>query len=340
MEAVARPDHQHLAVTVALAPDVLEARNTGRAMCEGTTLSPTQRERVALIATELATNLVRHASAGGTMLFRRIDGRAGVECLCLDRGPGMADIAVALRDGASGGPGRGEGLGAVRRLSDAFDIHSRPGLGTAILARVSAEGDEEAGRAGPGVGAVMLAMAGMEQCGDGWMVRPDGLVVVLDGLGHGPEASLAARRAEASVMHGDPDPLHLLHAMHEALRGTRGAVAFVARLEADAVEFAGVGNIAGAIIGGDGIRRLHSSWGVVGGRLGTPGRRRMPWKAGEALLLHSDGVSRAAEAYAAAHLRYADPTLACAIALRDGTTKLDDQTVFIARHGGIESRPH
>jgi anti-sigma regulatory factor (Ser/Thr protein kinase) len=330
METIALPDHCHHQVHVAAPPDVLAARRVGHLLCERTGLSPEQQENVSLIITELATNLLRHATSGGTLLLRRLDGRTGVECISCDRGPGIADLPAALRDGHSSISGRGVGLGAIRRLSDEFHIHSEPELGTAVLSRVRRD-DAQAPAAAWRHGAVMLPMAGMSHCGDGWAVL-GGTVAVIDGLGHGLDASVAARRAEMSMRPGD-DPATAIQVMHEALQASRGAVAMVAQLDDDSVRFSGVGNIGGAVIAVDRLTRLHSSWGVVGDRISPPTVNRTGWQKGDVLLLHSDGVSRAIEAFAAAHLRYVEPALACAIVLRDASTKLDDQTVFMVRNG-------
>jgi anti-sigma regulatory factor (Ser/Thr protein kinase) len=81
--------------------------------------------RAGLIATELATNLVKH-TAGGELLVRDIPGRSvgEVEILSIDRGPGMPDVARSLVDGHSTAGSSGTGLGAIRRLADDFDIYS------------------------------------------------------------------------------------------------------------------------------------------------------------------------------------------------------------------------
>jgi anti-sigma regulatory factor (Ser/Thr protein kinase) len=223
METITLPDHCHHQVHVASLPDVVAARRLGTVLCQGTGLSLTQQEAVSLIITELATNLLRHATGGGTMWLRRLDGRAGIECLCCDRGPGIADLSAALQDGHSGAAGRGVGLGAVQRLSDEFHIHSEPLLGTAVLSRVR-RADRPAASSNWCHGAVMLPMAGQGHCGDGWVTTGRGLVALIDGLGHGPEASIAARRGELSIQ-TDADPPAAITAMHASLRGTRGAVA-------------------------------------------------------------------------------------------------------------------
>ena len=93
-------------------------------------ISEVEAGEVALVATELATNLVRHAG-GGELLVRPLTrgGDAGLEIVALDRGPGMADVGEALRDGYSTAGTKGAGLGAVRRLSDRFEVVLDTGRG-------------------------------------------------------------------------------------------------------------------------------------------------------------------------------------------------------------------
>ena len=67
----------------------------------------------------------------------RTDTGPEVEVLAIDSGPGMADVQRCLQDGYSTGGTPGTGLGAVRRQSSAFDVHSLPGRGTVVVARVS-----------------------------------------------------------------------------------------------------------------------------------------------------------------------------------------------------------
>ena len=77
--------------------------------------------RAALVATELATNLVRH-TPGGEIVLRGGDG--ALDVVAWDRGPGMPDVERSLVDGFSTAGGAGTGLGAVRRLADRFDLNS------------------------------------------------------------------------------------------------------------------------------------------------------------------------------------------------------------------------
>src|SRR5579862_4714517 len=90
---------------------------------------------VALAATEMATNLVKHAG-NGTILLQRVqeNGSAGLRLIAIDKGPGIPDLARALRDGHSTTGSMGTGLGAVRRVSDTFEIYTATGVGTLIRA--------------------------------------------------------------------------------------------------------------------------------------------------------------------------------------------------------------
>jgi anti-sigma regulatory factor (Ser/Thr protein kinase) len=98
-------------------------------------LDETACGKVGIIVNELANNILKHAGHG-TLLLQRVgvDG-AGVEVVGIDAGPGMADIEKCLADGYSTGGTAGNGLGAVQRLSDEFDIWSAPS-GTVVLSRL------------------------------------------------------------------------------------------------------------------------------------------------------------------------------------------------------------
>ncbi|MFD8235570.1 SpoIIE family protein phosphatase [Streptomyces sp. NPDC059696] len=111
-----------------------------------------------LVATELATNLLKHAE-GGQVLVDVVaapvlrEGRADarvVQIAAVDHGPGMPDVTAALRDGFSTSRSLGAGLGTCARLSDDFTLHSVPGRGTVAVARVSSAPRGIDGPAGPG----------------------------------------------------------------------------------------------------------------------------------------------------------------------------------------------
>ena len=159
--------------------------------------------RVPLIVTELATNLVQHAT-GGEIIIRMlpVEAAPGLEIVALDRGPGIADLRRCMTDGYSGGGTRGCGLGAVRRLSTGFDIYSMRPSGTVVISRVSSI-DGEAPALSE-FSAISIPAPNEIECGDAWQLRFVGhnlSVIVVDGLGHGPLAAKAA--AEGLVVFGD-----------------------------------------------------------------------------------------------------------------------------------------
>ena len=111
--------------------------------CTGHHFSPVLAAHVATAASELAHNLWMHTRSGGTLELRLLlagsggpAGRhgPGVELLAVDSGPGIPDLALALREGWSSGSGLGCGLPGVQRLMDTFDIQSAAGSGTTVRA--------------------------------------------------------------------------------------------------------------------------------------------------------------------------------------------------------------
>lgn len=119
--------------------DIPAARQAALALAGAIGLGRSAAYALATAVSELATNLVLHTTNGGTLRLAVVDagGRAGIEVESRDAGPGIPDLALALRDGFSTGGGLGGGLPGARRLMDEFEITSRtgPDAGTRIVAR-------------------------------------------------------------------------------------------------------------------------------------------------------------------------------------------------------------
>jgi serine/threonine-protein kinase RsbT len=116
--------------------DVERARRAVRGLARDIGFGQEDVERVALAATELATNLVRYAR-GGELVLSIVNDEPrgqGVEIVSSDIGPGIPDLDRALEDGFSTGGGLGGGLGGVGRLMDECTIRSGPD-GTHLVAR-------------------------------------------------------------------------------------------------------------------------------------------------------------------------------------------------------------
>jgi hypothetical protein len=219
----------------------------------------------------------------------------------------------------------------VRRLSALFDICSAPS-GTAIVSRIG-----PGAAVGPGAGGfewagISLPAPGETVCGDSWRVAEAGgecAVMVADGLGHGPLAAEAAARA-AGVFDATPfeDAVALIDRAHRALAGSRGAALAVARI-GGALRYAGVGNIAGLLNGGERPRGLASQNGTVGLQMRKPLVLDYPWPPQGRLVMHSDGLSHrwTLESYPGLALRH--PALAAAVLWRDHARGRDDATIVV-----------
>jgi anti-sigma regulatory factor (Ser/Thr protein kinase) len=298
-------------------------------------LSESEAGAAALIATEAATNILKHAGRG-EVLLREVIAPSGVEILALDHGPGMANVESCMRDGYSTAGSSGTGLGAMRRMSSNLEIYSQPGKGTALFAEIRRRSAEP----GPPfqVGAVSVPMSGEEVCGDGWAVlqeRDRIVLLVVDGLGHGPVAAQAAREAERVFAESAPyaTPTDLLERMHGALRTTRGAAVAVAEVDtlAGEVRFAGVGNIAG-MVRSQGVRRQTVSHnGTVGAAIRKLHEFTYSWSEDAVLLLHSDGINTSWQLENYPGLTNAHPALIAGVLYRDANRGRDDATVVVAR---------
>jgi anti-sigma regulatory factor (Ser/Thr protein kinase) len=316
-----------------------EARRVAVAIATGMGMGAVDAGRAAIVATELARNVLKHAG-GGLMLLGAFEdlGGVGVECLALDSGPGIADIAAALRDGYSTAGTSGTGLGAVRRLSHDFDHYSRPGKGTAFLARVR-PGEPRGGEVARvfSWGGLSLAKLGEHASGDGWRVKAqaeDLSVFVVDGLGHGPIAAEAARAAlrvyDADRGRADTE---MMARLHQALRPTRGAAASILRLQSgvDEVSFIGVGNVLGFVASDLDTRRMVNFNGTLGHALKTVRAFNHPTRGATLAVLASDGLGThwSLDSYPGLVTRH--PALIAAVLLRDFDRGRDDVTVVVAR---------
>ncbi|MFF5984999.1 SpoIIE family protein phosphatase [Streptomyces olindensis] len=293
-------------------------------------LGPHRTATAALVATELATNLLRHADGGRVLInlvdSARADGRrTAVQLLSLDHGPGIPDVAQAMRDGYSTAASLGAGLGTCRRIANAFDLHSAPGRGTVAMARID---HDPAVRGGapprPRVGGVNVPLGRAGHSGDawGWVHDGDRLTLLLaDGLGHGAKAAEASTAAVTELRGvADRPPAEILRHLGGPLRRTRGAAAAVAQLDLTSgrLAFSGIGNI-GARLRTDGTwKALLSQPGIVGAQApATVPVQREPWHADSLLVLHSDGLPARWTPPDDDTLLTRDPAVVAAAILRD-----------------------
>jgi anti-sigma regulatory factor (Ser/Thr protein kinase) len=315
-----------------------EARRVATSVAARAGLSEETRSDVGIVATELATNVVRHAGQG-TLLVRQLEGAGGgIELLCVDAGPGMRDPTACMADGFSTAAGMGTGLGAIRRLAHGFDLYTMPSQGTVVVARFWARRDQAEARAAGMLAGLAVAMAGETECGDGWAVRsvPGSTTVLLaDGLGHGSAAAAAAAMAvEIFRAHPSAAPADLVAMMHAGMRSTRGAAVAVAAsgpAAADGIRYVGVGNLSAVLARAGDSRSLMSHNGTVGMQARKIQELRYPWPEEAVLVMHSDGLQSHWRLDQYPGLAQRDAALIAGVLYRDFTRGRDDVSVVVQR---------
>ncbi|HEY0406331.1 MAG TPA: anti-sigma regulatory factor [Pyrinomonadaceae bacterium] len=114
--------------------DIAVARNEVRQLANALGFRIIDQTRLATVTSELARNAVKYGGRGRLILqpIYGSDGRDGLRLIFEDNGPGIADLAAAMRDGFTTGRGLGKGLPGSKRLVDEFKIESEVGRGTRV----------------------------------------------------------------------------------------------------------------------------------------------------------------------------------------------------------------
>ena len=113
--------------------DIVIVRQVVRSWAIELRFNLVEQTKIVTAASELARNTIDHGGGGTARLQSvRDGGRTGLRLTFEDKGPGIADLNLALKDGYTTGGGLGLGLSGARRLSNEFDIESRPGEGTRV----------------------------------------------------------------------------------------------------------------------------------------------------------------------------------------------------------------
>jgi anti-sigma regulatory factor (Ser/Thr protein kinase) len=315
------------------------ARRTAQNLAQQHGFDATDAGRVALVATELASNILKHASRGELHLrvIPRASG-AGIEMLAIDRAQGF-DLHACLADGFSTGGTQGIGLGTVSRQAEVFDVYA-DSRGAVLLTRLYPRTDKAADRR---IGISQHSLHQDPACGDTWHLAFDGpriSALVIDGLGHGEEAERAARAGEkAYALLPFDSPLLVLQDIHLAMTGTRGGAVAIAQFNADsdALKFVGIGNIGACLVAPGQSRGLASHPGIVGGQF----RKAQPFDyaqvSGQLLIMYSDGLQSRWNLADYPGLVHRHPAVIAAILHRDFCRGRDDVTVLVialeAAHG-------
>lgn len=315
--------------------DVAEARRRASMLASGMGFDETTSGQAAIVVTEAATNLLKHAGRGELFVGVNQGNAAGLQVVAMDRGRGIRDIPASLRDGVSSAGTAGNGLGAIKRLATTFDLYSVVGSGTVVSAGFYPER-----LAVPLVAGLSIPIPGETQCGDAWAVWSAGeltSVFVSDGLGHGRDAASASAIAVAAFLrNAERSAEHVIGAVHEALKSTRGAAIAIAEMDRrrGVISYCGLGNISGVLTKPDGgEQHLVSLAGIAGHVARRLQSFTQPWLPGQVLVMHSDGIGSHWSLASYPGLLGRQPGVIAGVIARDHRRGNDDATVVVARHG-------
>lgn len=270
---------------------------------------------VAILVSELVTNVLKHGGGSGRILmccFRDNHNRLALEIWCCDNGNGISEPEKALTDGYTGKQSLGIGLGTIRRFSDLFELNPVKDEGIVnlynnlyteyrhclrIVKWVPEKGWKGNNRS--------LSWGASSRCKPGETLNGDCYVIshltptrtiaaVIDGLGHGKEANIASSIIKEQILLKSNLPAdELMKYLHQAARGTRGAVIALIMIntELSRLSFVGIGNIEGFIRNEAGKKTLISFGGILGHNIRSPHIHEFPFNKGDTLCLYSDGIN-------------------------------------------------
>lgn len=306
-------------------------------------------EELSIVVSEMGFNLVTHRACEGHINIRPLDVSegGGIEIISSDVGPGIADLGLALQDGFSTSGSMGCGFGAMRRLSDEFDIFSCPELeydgkrrdwarftGTHVIARkyISKTTDQaivHSSRSQP--------ITHGEWNGDGYFFKQKGQTIVVgvsDGLGHGPKAHAATKRVLETLDDVYLEPLEqIFETLHKSLHQTRGAAVSLVRidLEKGTLTHGGLGNVTTKWVLAS-SQTLFTTPGVCGLEpFRIPKMNTVPWYPGCAVFIYSDGLASKWDVVDYPEFRYLHPALVTFLLMTRLSRKNDDATVVLVR---------
>jgi anti-sigma regulatory factor (Ser/Thr protein kinase)/serine/threonine protein phosphatase PrpC len=316
-----------------------QARRAASQTCASLGFSPEESEQIGLVVTELATNLIKHAQGGTLTLTPLSTGdRIGVEIESCDNGPGIADIQSAIADRFSTTGTLGTGLGAVNRLMDELEVESPAGQGTRVVCRKWLRQHRLSPRHCPlDIGVATRPFRSGQANGDAFVIKhweESALVGVIDGLGHGHFAHLAARAARNFVEgHYDLGLEQIFQGVDRACHATRGVVMALARFDwgQDKLLFASVGNIEAKIFPSPGEFSFRTLRGVIGFNAPKPVVTEHCWSLDHALVMHSDGLESRWGQEACSGLAHRSASELASDLLNNLSKEHDDATVLVVK---------
>lgn len=294
---------------------------------------------VDIIVSEMTSNLQKHADGGEILLgIGSNDYGDYVEIMCLDDGPGIADMQKVLADGYSSSNTLGHGLGSIQRLSDESDFYSLKGWGTIVISRLYKVSPAGYRKKYFEFGGLNVAKPGEQVSGDGFclLTEEKGFRLwMADGLGHGPGAhevvDIGCRAFHESR---EVNTVETIRHLHHAVRRTRGAVGLTVFYNADTKQWAvtGIGNISAKWIGSQHVKSFSSYNGIIG--LNIPGSLNelcMSQEEYPLFICCSDGIKTRWDISKFPQVLRHSPAMIAAAIYKEFGRKTDDMSVIVCK---------
>jgi anti-sigma regulatory factor (Ser/Thr protein kinase) len=293
---------------------------------------------VDIIVAEMVSNLVKHAG-GGRLLVKLVEEQhiEGIEFISIDDGEGISELNRMMTDGASTTNTLGHGLGAIRRLSNLFQVYSQKDWGTIMLSRLFKEELPYQKKANE-IRSVVVSKPGEEKCGDAFHCRIGSHAIRLflgDGLGHGAEAALAVNSAiQIFKTRKDDSAVEIIKELHRGVRKTRGLVGTVALYlkEEKRWRICGVGNICTRLINGIELKNNMSYNGIIGHNIPNSMKdQEVDAENAQVILLCSDGIRTKWDLTKYPGILKHDLSILAAGIFKDHARHTDDMSVVAVR---------
>ncbi len=270
---------------------------------------------LAIITTELVTNVMKHGGGKGKIIICQIKddlGNKGIEIWCCDSGNGISNFKDAMKDGQSAANTLGLGLGSIRRLSDELEIDPETNGAikefyfndnalhqNCIRSRKWLPKKQWLGKHKElEIGAASRSKPGEQLNGDAFVVSHVNshitVAAVIDGLGHGKEAHFASQLAKEQIIQkAELPPAALMNYIHQSIKGTRGGVIGLVSINtlSNKIFFSGIGNIESFLFNKKEKRTLLSFGGIMGHNMRTPRVFEFDFNPGDSICMYSDGIN-------------------------------------------------
>ncbi len=289
--------------------DVSVARRKIATVAKEIGFSEKEINEIALAVTELGNNLIFHNAIKGRIICSEIKeaDKRGLQIICEDSGPGIADLKAVMEEGFSSTGTLGIGLKSVRRLMDDFQINSTLkgeniplDSGTKIIAKkflTPKENNEKKLREETSFGIFTRSKFGEKFNGDNYFLkRFDDKILfsIMDGTGHGKEAFDASIIAVSYLQENYNRNLEdIINDLHVKLRKTRGvsiAVVLICKSK-NILSFTGIGNITTKVYNSvERIKPVNSN-GILGFQIKDFKVSNYPWNQKNVIVMTSDGIS-------------------------------------------------